>query len=211
MRQRRVKKRSSILELCSNYIYDESKLEEAAKGRPIYLEIGSGKGQFLCNMAKLHPENFYLACEGGYNINIRILQKAQEMQLDNLLVITEYITVPTDWFKPNTLAGIYINFCDPWPKDRHAHRRLTYRNLLEQYKIISSAGACLEFKTDNDELFDWSLTEIEAAGLNPPLEFSRDLWNSEFAEKNIHTEYEDKFGANGKSINYIKLKLKADQ
>ena len=210
MRQRSVKKRSSILELCKDFIYDETSLDKAA-GRPIYLEIGSGKGQFLSTMAKNHPENFYLACEGGYNINVRILQKAQELELENLSVITEYITVPTDWFKPDTLSGIYINFCDPWPKDRHAHRRLTYRKLLEQYKIIAKAGAYLEFKTDNDELFEWSLTEFEATGLMPPVEITRDLWNSEFAEKNIHTEYEDKFGMNGKTINYIKLKLKADQ
>ena len=207
MRQRRVKKRSTILQLCSNYIYDKEKLS-LADGKPLYLEIGSGKGQFLSQMAERNPDNFYLACEGGVNINVRILQKAESMKLENLLVITEYITVPTDWFAPDTLSGIYINFCDPWPKDRHAHRRLTYRNLLEQYKIIARPGACLEFKTDNDELFEWSLEEFEAAGLMPPLEFTRDLWNSEFAEKNIHTEYEDKFGMNGKSINYIKLKLK---
>ena len=202
-----MKTRSTILQTCRNYIYDENSLDLAC-GRPIYLEIGSGKGQFLCNMAKAHPENFYLACEGGYNINIRILQKAQEMELENIRVITEYITNPLDWFKENTLNGIYINFCDPWPKDRHAHRRLTYHKLLESYKVIVKPNSCLEFKTDNEDLFNWSLREFEEAGLLPPLEMSRDLWNSEYAEKNIHTEYEDKFGMNGKNINYIKVKLK---
>lgn len=209
MRQRRVKNRDSILTTCQDYKYEKPQ-EKPIFDKPTYLEIGSGKGQFLTQQALANPENFYLACEGGLNISVRILQKAEELQLQNLKVITEYITVPTDWFAPDTLAGIYINFCDPWPKDRHAHRRLTYRKLLEQYKVIAKPGACLEFKTDNDQLFEWSLEEFEAAGLMPPEEFTRDLWNSEFAEKNIHTEYEDKFGMNGKTINYIKVKLKAD-
>lgn len=209
MRQRRVKNRDSILLICQDYKYEKTS-EKPIFDKPTYLEIGSGKGQFLTQMALLHPQNNYLACEGGLNINIRILQKAEELKLQNLKVITEYIINPTEWFAADSLAGIYINFCDPWPKDRHAHRRLTYRNLLEQYKIIAKPGAFLEFKTDNDELFEWSLLEFEAAGLMPAAEFTRDLWNSEFAEKNVHTEYEDKFGMNGKTINYIKLKLKAD-
>lgn len=175
---------------------------------PVYIEIGSGKGQFLTRMAQLHPENYYLACEGGANIYIRILQKAQSLGLRNIKVISDYIVAPEEWFPESSLDGIYINFCDPWPKSRHAHRRLTARRLLEQYKTIAKPGAHLMFKTDNDELFEWSLEEFAAAGLLPPVEFSRGLWHSEYAEDNICTEYEDRFGDAGKSINYIKLRLK---
>ena len=232
-----MKKRSSILELCSNYIYkgvqeqkrpqvgtgliplsdylvavdpdrdDFRKLNDIPEDYPVYIEIGSGKGRFLTQMALKNPDKYYLACEGGVNINVRIMQKAKELQLGNLKVITDYITVPAEWFPENSLDGIYINFCDPWPKDRHAHRRLTYRKLLEQYKLIVKPGAFLQFKTDNDDLFEWSLEEFKAAGLEI-LEFSRDLWNSEYEKENIHTEYEEKFGDTGKTINYIRLKLK---
>ena len=198
-----MKNRESILQSTSTIVFNK---EEKLKS-PLFLEIGSGKGAFITQLALQNPDKFYLACEGGININVRILQKAAELNLQNLKVITEYITVPTDWFAPNTLDGIYINFCDPWPKDRHAHRRLTYRNLLEGYKTIAKPGAFLQFKTDNDALFEWSLEEFKAADLLI-LEMSRDLHNSGFAEKNIPTEYETKFASAGKSINYAKLLLK---
>lgn len=235
MRQRRVKKRSLFLQLCSNYIFigapdqrnpyeqdvkpagdlpKQPYIKETFKesngipvDKPLYLEIGSGKGRFITELAAKNPGSFYLACEGGLNINVRILQKAQELGLDNLKVITEYITIPTEWFPENSLDGIYLNFSDPWPKDRHAHRRLTYHKMLEGYKAVAKPGAVLQFKTDNDDLFEWSLTEFETAGLKT-LEISRDLWNSQYAASNIMTEYEEKFGSNGKTINYIKLQLK---
>lgn len=229
MRQRRVKKRSSLLQLCSKYIYlgrpvegpdakdflsedlpelkpmPSKDLPGVDRAKPLYLEIGSGKGQFLSRKALANPDNFYLACEGGININIRIMQKAAELNLKNLLVINEYITKLSTWFNEESLDGIYINFCDPWPKDRHAHRRLTYRGNLEEYKKALKPDGFIEFKTDNEDLFNFSLIEFEAAGL-VPVEFSRDLWNSKYQEKNIPTEYEEKFAATGKNINYIKLK-----
>jgi len=231
VRQRRVKKRSLYLQLCSNYIFegcpnqdkayikDEEKANDSydkysfkesnaiPNEKELYLEIGSGKGRFITEMAKLNPDKYFLGCEGGVNINIRILQKAEELKLDNLKVITEYITVPSLWFPDDSLDGIYLNFCDPWPKDRHANRRLTYRKMLEGYKQIAKPGAFLQFKTDNDALFEWSLEEFSAANLET-LAISRDLWNSEYASGNVMTEYEEKFGQTGKSINYIKLKLK---
>ena len=203
MRQRKVKNRSLILQKCSSYIWDLK--SPLPGGRPVYLEIGSGKGQFLTQKALMDPAGFYLACEGGVNINVRILQKAEELGLENLRVITEYITKPLECFPKASLAGIYINFCDPWPKDRHAHRRLTYRGLLLEYREIARGGF-LEFKTDNDALFEWSLSEIEAAGI--PVEFmTRDLHKSEYAGRNIPTEYETRFSDAGKSINFARLAL----
>lgn len=188
--------------------YDFRGANGIPENMPVYIEIGSGKGQFLTQKALLEPNNYYLACEGGSNIYIRVLQKARKLELKNFKLINEYIVEPAEWFPENSLDGIYINFCDPWPKKRHAHRRLTHRRLLEQYIRIAKPGACLEFKTDNDALFEWSLEEFEAAGLLPALEQSRDLWRSEYAGKNIRTEYEDRFGGAGKGINYIKLQLK---
>ena len=103
------------------------------------------------------------------------------------------------------MAGIFLNFSDPWPKDRHAKRRLTYGKRLRQYKDIICEGGAIQFKTDNEGLFDFTLEQIEAEGLEI-LEMSRDLHASEFQETNITTEYEDKFASTGKNINYVKIR-----
>lgn len=203
MRQRRVRNREEILADCQNYIYRIG--EPLPEGMPVCLEIGSGKGRFLTQKALRNPDIFYLACEGGLNINVRILQKAKELELQNLKVITEYITKPCECFSEGAIDTIYINFPDPWPKDRHEKRRLMHRELLAQYMIIARGGM-LEFKTDNDELFEWSLSEIAACDL-PVLEMTRDLYSSPYLENNIQTEYEEKFSSAGKTINYIKLAM----
>lgn len=203
MRQRKVKNREQILADCAGYIWHMG--DALPQGRPVYLEIGSGKGQFITQKALNDPDGFYLACEGGININVRILQKAKELELSNLAVITDYILKPAEDFAPASLAGLYINFCDPWPKDRHAHRRLTYRELLKQYQVIAKGGF-LEFKTDNDALFEWSLEEISAAGLTIE-KMTRDLHSSEYAANNVETEYEQKFASTGKAINFVRLAL----
>ena len=171
---------------------------------PLYVEIGSGKGQFITRMAQAHPDRLYLACEGAVNICPRILQKAQALKLPNLRVITEYIVDPADYFASGELSGVYLNFSDPWPKDRHAHRRLTHVKKLLQYKAMMAPGTTLEFKTDNDPLFDFSLEQAALAGLETAF-VTRDLHASPLAAENITTEYEDKFAATGKSINYMKI------
>ena len=228
MRQRRVKNRSLLLQLCSKYIYlgrpvegvdaknflseDMPELKPLPskdmpgipEGKPFFLEIGSGKGQFLTRKAVENPDSFFLACEGGININIRIMQKAEELGLTNLLVINEYITRLSTWFNEETLDGIYINFCDPWPKDRHEKRRLTHRENLAEYIKVLKPNGFIEFKTDNDDLFEFSLEEFKAAGLKT-VELTRDLYASEYKEKNTPTEYEEKFAMAGKNISYIRL------
>lgn len=207
MRQRAVKNKDIIIDSCRAWLAEDP---TANKGRwrdlfgnekPLCLEIGSGKGKFISGMAQVHPDINYLACEGGENIGLRVLQKAAEMELSNLRLIGEYITRPCDYFEEGELDGLYINFCDPWPKARHAHRRLTHHLLLEEYKKIVKHGGFLAFKTDNDDLFEFSLEEFELAGLTP-VRLTRDLHASEWNEQNITTEYEEKFSGNGKSINY---------
>ena len=209
MRQRCVKNKAQILLECAEYnITNPEELKGKWKDRfdngkeDIFLEIGSGKGQFLLGMATSFADKNFIACEGGENINVRILQKVQQNQPGNMLVITKYIEKASDMFAEGELSGIYLNFSDPWPKDRHQHRRLTYRDRLEEYKKVIKPGGFLAFKTDNDELFEWSLSEFEFCGLNPSI-ICRDLWNSEYKEANIPTEYEEKFASQGKTINYV--------
>lgn len=214
MRQRSVKNREEKIRECSRWQAEDPASFKGNWARqfanpdaPIFIEIGSGKGKFICETAAAHPENNYIAAEGGTNIAVRILQKAKDMQLDNLLVITSYIEDVRDIFSEDELSGVFINFCDPWPKDRHYKRRLTYRERLDGYSAVSRKGAVLQLKTDNDALFDFSLEEIRSRGLKFKW-VTRALHSSPYAENNICTEYEEKFSASGKNINGLQVFLR---
>ena len=206
MRQHVLRNKEKIIEENIEYIAEDPK---NLKGRwkeifpfegPLYIEIGSGKGQFISTKASLDPKGLYLACEGAVNVYPRILQKAGSMNLKNLKLIREYIVDPLDYFEKGELSGIYINFCDPWPKKRHAKRRLTHEKFLELYKKILKRGGEIFFKTDNRGLFDYSLEQFALAGLEV-----RDVTNDLHADEppdNIRTEYENKFSAAGVPINF---------
>ena len=212
MRQRHIRNRDQILEDCGAYL---AKNPQALKGHwreafpgqgPLKLEIGSGKGRFITQMALAHPEENFIACEGQYNVYPRILQKAKAMELSNMLLLAEYIADPSDFFADGEIDGIYLNFSDPWKK-KTANRRLTYRTKLEGYKRICAPGAALEFKTDNDELFEFSLEELQAVGLVPDV-VEYDLHASEYAEGSILTEYEEKFTLKGSKIKFMRVYLR---
>ena len=113
----------------------------------------------------------------------------------------------TEFFEDGELGKVFINFCDPWPKKRHIKRRLTNRDKLTEYCKVLGEGKLVQFKTDNDPLFEFTLEEIEALGLEM-LEMTRDLQNSPYEEGNVHTEYEDKFSGFGKTINYVVVRTK---
>ena len=207
MRQRTVKSRDKIIEECREWLV-ESPETMAGKwsdffgnSNPIHVEIGSGKGQFLTQMALRHPELNFIAVEGGPDISIRILQKAKELELKNLRVISVFVKDARDFFAQGEVSRIYINFCDPWPKARHAKRRLVYRGKLEAYRAIAAPGAMLAFRTDNDDLFQFGLEEIDAMEL-PVETVTRDLHSEPYFADMIPTEYEMKFAQSGKSINY---------
>ena len=214
MRQRGVKNREKILTDCSAWIAADPREKKgcwraafADPDLPLHLEIGSGKGRFVCEMARLHPDVNYIAAEGGNHINIRILQKAKDYNLTNLLVIMDYIDDARDFFAEGELDRIYLNFSDPWPKARNAKRRLTYRDKLKAYEFCAAPGAVLQFKTDNDGLFEFSLEEIRSRGLLLRW-VTRDLHHSPYASRSVETEYEQKFCAKGKSINCLQAVLK---
>lgn len=172
---------------------------------PIYLEIGCGKGQFITEMAKKYPERNFVAIEGHQSVVLRALEKTETAQIANIRFVLEYVKDIRDFFADGELSGVYLNFSDPWPKDRHAKRRLTYGKRLQQYRQIIADGGSICFKTDNEGLFAFTLEQIESENLEI-LEMSRDLHASEFAAENITTEYEDKFAKTGKNINYVKIR-----
>ena len=174
------------------------------KDAPIYLEIGCGKGKFITDHAKNNPDKNYIALEGQESVIVRAMDKAEEKEVENLAFLSLFMTDICDYFEENEIHGLYLNFSDPWPKARHAKRRLTYHKFLEKYKKIIKPGGFIEFKTDNDDLFDFTLEEIESLGYK--IEgCSRDLHHSCYKEGNITTEYEEKFAGRGKNINYVRI------
>lgn len=211
MRQRRIKNLDEKLAELSRYITDNPKdmkgrwHEIFGNSNPIYLELGCGKGKFIREQSLRNPENNYIAVEGALSVVLRALEKADEEGLNNITFVTEYVQDLRDFFADGELAGIYLNFSDPWPKERHAKRRLTYGKRLMQYVQVIRPGGNIQFKSDNDSLFEFTLEQIEETGLQI-VEMSKDLHNSPYAEGNVTTEYEEKFAKTGKNINYVKIK-----
>lgn len=167
---------------------------------PIHIEIGMGKGQFLHTMAGNNPHINYLGIEKYSSVLLRAVQKMEEEELDNLRFIRMDAEEIVDAFEKEEVDRIYLNFSDPWPKDRHARRRLPSRQYLERYDKILKKDGTIEFKTDNRGLFDFAVEELEPAGYRAKV-ITYDLHNdSKLMEGNIMTEYEEKFSSMGNPI-----------
>lgn len=168
--------------------------------QPLHIEIGMGKGRFIMDMAAIHPKINYIGIERYSSVLLRALQKMEQNPLPNLKFICMDAAGIENVFDKNEVDRIYLNFSDPWPKDRHAKRRLTSRQFLAHYEQVLKKEGHLEFKTDNQDLFTFSLEEIPAAGWNLDA-FTRDLHHDAVLNKgNIMTEYEEKFSSKGNPI-----------
>ena len=178
--------------------------------KPIHLEIGCGKGAFAVGMAAANPQFNLIAMEKISDVACCALEKAKAAadtrECDNLRFLIGDAMHLSDWFQPHSIARIYLNFSDPWPKKGYAKRRLTYRGFLELYKNILVEGGELYLKTDNEGLFDFSLEEFEAMGLTI-LFSSRDFHKTPEAEGNVMTEYETNFSAQGMPIYCARVKF----
>lgn len=167
---------------------------------PIHIEIGMGKGQFIHGMAKAHPEINYVGIEKYSSVLLRAIQKMEVEELPNLCFIRMDAEEITDVFAEGEVDQIYLNFSDPWPKDRHAKRRLPSRQFLARYDQILKKDGKLEFKTDNRGLFDFAVEELEPAGWRADV-ITYDLHSDEkLMVGNIMTEYEEKFSSQGNPI-----------
>lgn len=169
---------------------------------PICLEIGCGKGGFICQMAKRYPDRQFIAVELVTDALITALERAKAEEIENLRFINLNARELPEWFRPGEVKELYLNFSDPWPKKGHAKRRLTYRSFLDIYKPLLAEGGRICFKTDNRPLFDFSLEEFEAAGWRTE-DVTYDLHHSEWMEGNVMTEYEKNFSEQGYPIHRV--------
>ncbi len=171
---------------------------------PIYLEIGMGKGDFIIEHAKTYPNINFIGLEKYPSVIIQAYDKANEQNIPNLKLIPYDADKILEIFT-NEIDKIYLNFSDPWPKTRHAKRRLTNKTFLQKYQTILKEKGEIEFKTDNKDLFTYSILEMN----NYKMEFldlSFDLHHDK-EEYIIKTEYEKKFIAKGNNIYFIKAKF----
>lgn len=167
---------------------------------PLYVEIGMGKGKFITTLAGMHPEVHYIGVEKYASVLIRAVEKKKEREdLKNLTFLAVDAADLPEMFAPGEVDRIYLNFSDPWPKDRHAKRRLTSKEFLARYARFLKPGGELCLKTDNRALFDFSLEEAREAGWELT-EVTYDLHHSPYAADNVMTEYEEKFSALGNPI-----------
>ena len=218
MRMRKKKNGESRLAACSELLLAEqtSPMTDPAavlgmSGAEVFLEIGAGKGGFALEMSRKNPNSAYFAMERVSDCVVLAAEKAypsREERGDNLRFIVDTADNLTGLFASGTVDRIFLNFSDPWSKKGYAKRRLTHRRYLAVYFNLLKDGGRLCFKTDNTELFDFTLLEIHDIGLKPSL-VTRDLHRSARAEDNVMTEYETNFSSMGMAINMVEV-LKPD-
>lgn len=201
MRTRYNPQANDIIENFDRFIKDREKLQGILNtDKKICIEIGMGKGDFISNMAKLNPDNVYIGIELSPQVlalAIKKLNRFEEengLSLKNLYFMSFDALKLLDYFSENQVDVLYLNFSDPWPKKRHAKRRLTYKDFLENYKKVLKKDGIIEFKTDNRGLFEYSLVSMQNFGMEF-IEVYLDLHKTEVF--NVETEYEKKFSPFG--------------
>ena len=167
---------------------------------PIHIEIGMGKGRFIMDLARINLEINYVGIEKYSSVLLRGIQKMESDPLPNLYFIRMEAEEITEVFGHEEVDRIYLNFSDPWPKDRHAKRRLPSREFLHRYDEILVKDGVIEFKTDNHDLFQFALGELEPGGWHLD-QMTEDLHHDEkMMRGNVMTEYEEKFSSIGNPI-----------
>ncbi|MEF2721361.1 MAG: tRNA (guanosine(46)-N7)-methyltransferase TrmB, partial [Limosilactobacillus fermentum] len=177
--------------------------ERFAKPQPLQVEVGMGKGQFIIGMAKAHPEINFIGLEIESTVAAIALKNALPEQLPNLTLVRGDGAGLDTYFEDGSIDRLYLNFSDPWPKTRHEKRRLTYKTFLANYQQVVKPGGGLEFKTDNQGLFEYSLTSLNNFGM-----IFDGVWlnlhESPENEGNVETEYEQRFASLGQPIYKLK-------
>lgn len=167
---------------------------------PIQVEVGMGKGKFLLELAKKNPDRNFVGVERYSTVLLKAIQKQEDLQLPNICFLRVDAEQLGDIFEKGEVEKIYLNFSDPWPKDRHAKRRLPSRQFLARYEQFLRAEGDLEFKTDNRGLFEFALEELSHTDWKIR-KMTYDLHHDEeMAQGNVMTEYEERFSSMGNPI-----------
>lgn len=215
MRLRYVEGAKDLINAHSDLIINTEKIEminfreRFNNDLPIHIEIGIGKGIFIYTLAKNNPNINYIGIERFDSVIVRALDKSIESPLKNLILLRTDAVDLNHLFAQGSINRIYLNFSDPWPKTRHEKRRLTCHKFLDRYKRLLLKNSELHFKTDNLDLFNFSVEEIT----NYPMDITcltRDLHNSDFVG-NIMTEFEEKFAKQGKLIYKLTAQFKENE
>lgn len=190
----------------SDYVIHEPKghkgnwKEVFGNNNPVRVEIGMGKGRFIMELARMNPDINYVGIEKYSSVLLRGIQKMETDPLPNLFFIRMDAEEIIEVFGHEEVDRIYLNFSDPWPKDRHAKRRLPSREFLHRYDEILKKDGTIEFKTDNHDLFRFALKELEPAGWRLD-QVTEDLHHDEkMMQNNVMTEYEERFSSMGNPI-----------
>ncbi|HHU54741.1 MAG TPA: tRNA (guanosine(46)-N7)-methyltransferase TrmB [Mollicutes bacterium] len=207
MRLRKVKGAKEVI-LKSDYVINDPRLFKGKYKKifnnenPIHLEIGTGKGKFIIEKAMNNPSINYIGIEKYDSVLIRAIEKLENLSVPNLRFINED-AINIELFFESEIDLIYLNFSDPWPKVRHAHRRLTSDRFLKRYEPIFLANPHIIIKTDNQSLFEYSLKSLVGNDYKI-IDLSLDLHNSGISD-NIMTEYEEKFSSMGATIYMVEV------
>ncbi|MCD3217783.1 tRNA (guanosine(46)-N7)-methyltransferase TrmB [Clostridium botulinum C] len=173
----------------------------------IYLELGCGRGGFAVQLAEKFNDKNLISIDLKDEVLVYTLRNIEKAELTNVRIIAMNIGMISEIFDENEISRIYINFCNPWPKDRHNKRRLTHTRFLTEYKKFIKPGTEIHFKTDDLNLFNDSLLYFEESGFDI-LYKTYDLHNSDYAKENLMTEYESKFKEKGIKSKFLIAKLK---
>ena len=206
MRMRKKKHAAERIQACAGYMNIDDMLENE---KAIYLEIGCGKGDFICGMAQKYPDINFVAAEYSPDVIVMAMEKAKNLNLTNVKFIITDAKNLDKYFPENKIAAIYLNFSDPWRKRYQWHFRLTHTSFLQVYKKILKPGAVILLKTDNKDFFSFSVKSLTSNGFIIK-NHTCDLYNSELLNGNIQTEYEKKFVGQNIHINYLTAVLADD-
>jgi len=173
--------------------------ERFGNGHPIHIEIGCGKGRFIHTLAERHPDVNFIAVELKAEVVLRAVQRTGYRNIPNLAFVQFHAAELPELFADQEISRLYLNFSDPWPKSRHAKRRLTYASFLNTYRQVLKPDGEIHMKTDNEKLFEFSLNQFAQERFQLR-SITFDLHQSKQAEGNVMTEYEERFSSRGQRI-----------
>lgn len=207
MRSRKMKHRDERMTACGDMVIiphrDSPEVIKPTEVFPSYshfrLEVGCGKGAYVCGESERHPNTAYFALEVLSDIIIHAAERAISLERKNVRFVNANATLLPSIFPPESFDVIHINFCDPWPRARHEKRRLTSRGFLALFRPLLKKDGYITFKTDNADLFEFSIPEFEASGFDVR-DITRDLHESEYSGCDTETEYEKNFSEKGVPI-----------